>query len=679
MNIFLISNKKNCKPAEFRVGDISVHESDLCVVRDGCVSSIYLIETEPSLDGLWDDNAHIEIEGNISDFKDGFALFFENTKKRNGNKKILKEIIDLSSEVELTRFLKNALDILQYQEDRWNVSYIKGIYKLFERSKESDKEVVIDIVGSEEDDESYESKLHYAESIESDNPEGAFLIYKELADKGFAEAQYRLGKCYRLSIGVAKNPIKELYWFKRAAEQGHVDAQFRLAKLYEKSFTPDYKKAFKWYKKAAEQGDKKAINELITCYKYGRGTEKDSNQVNFWQSKLEGTEEVFVKGKNSKIDKASKTQYENVLDLLAEGTCESDRNAFVLLNRIAVTRGDAQALCKLGYCYESGTGTEQSYQKAFKYYKLASTKGSSEADLKIAYFFLNGRYVGKSLAQAYIFFKKAADKGNNIALFNLGQFYENGIYVEKSMFKAKYYYKEAADKEHAEASFLYAQLITEEDLSSLILKLAYLEKAYRLGVTKSVENAERVRKKIELIQEYNKQIELERHLKEQEILKRIEKQEKQKIRYLDPKVYKFYEILKQYVKINSYIATESVVELFSDIYSRYPKEFREARREYEKKYKNSIYSKNVDSQSVSNISENRKNLTKKEQRKSLLIEFLQKKGYKYIDNTDKEGAFWIIENESTDLSYLEKNGISVIFRPQGGKSSGRKPSWLVSF
>ena len=88
--------------------------------------------------------------------------------------------------------------------------------------------------------------------------------YRAAAEKGDAEAQLNLGRCYYNGDGVTKDLEKAAYWCRKAAEQGHAKAQFNLGWCYEKGegVPKDLEKAAYWYQKAAEQGRKEAQEEL---------------------------------------------------------------------------------------------------------------------------------------------------------------------------------------------------------------------------------------------------------------------------------------------------------------------------------------------------------------------------------------------------------------------------------
>jgi len=56
----------------------------------------------------------------------------------------------------------------------------------------------------------------------------AVAVWRPLAEKGDADAQFNLGQAYRLGRGVSINLAAAQTWFERAAEKGHLDAQTTL-------------------------------------------------------------------------------------------------------------------------------------------------------------------------------------------------------------------------------------------------------------------------------------------------------------------------------------------------------------------------------------------------------------------------------------------------------------------
>ncbi len=86
-------------------------------------------------------------------------------------------------------------------------------------------------------------------TVASDNSCSNFNDCLQKAKKGFAEAQFDLGRIYYNGYeGVTKDYEKTFYWFELSAKQGHVNAQLSLGLLYHlgKGVTKNHRKAYKW-------------------------------------------------------------------------------------------------------------------------------------------------------------------------------------------------------------------------------------------------------------------------------------------------------------------------------------------------------------------------------------------------------------------------------------------------
>jgi len=92
----------------------------------------------------------------------------------------------------------------------------------------------------------------------------SFQAIVEMAERGDAEAQDKLGLMYLNGKGVTQNDIEAAKWFRKAAEQGHADAQNELGVMYDNGIgvTQNDIEAAKWFRKAAEQGQAGAYGNL---------------------------------------------------------------------------------------------------------------------------------------------------------------------------------------------------------------------------------------------------------------------------------------------------------------------------------------------------------------------------------------------------------------------------------
>jgi hypothetical protein len=102
---------------------------------------------------------------------------------------------------------------------------------------------------------------------------GAVAIWRPLAEKGDADAEFNLGQAYRLGRGVLTNVAAAKTWFERAANQGHVDAQTTLGLLLFQN--GDQAEGLKWLKKAADQGEPRALLVYGTALVNGDNVTQD--------------------------------------------------------------------------------------------------------------------------------------------------------------------------------------------------------------------------------------------------------------------------------------------------------------------------------------------------------------------------------------------------------------------
>ena len=106
------------------------------------------------------------------------------------------------------------------------------------------------------------------------------------AERGDAEAQYRLGEMYLNGSRVRQSDKKAFKWYMRASEQGHSDAQSSLAFMYSMGWGvgEDPEEAARWYRMSAEQNNPIGQESLGTFYMYGRGVKQSYVEAYAWTS-----------------------------------------------------------------------------------------------------------------------------------------------------------------------------------------------------------------------------------------------------------------------------------------------------------------------------------------------------------------------------------------------------------
>ena len=133
-----------------------------------------------------------------------------------------------------------------------------------------------------------EDELNFQKGLTAYNKEDdatALKIWRPLAEKGYAKAQYYLGIMYNYGQGVLK----------------------------------DYKEAVKWYRKAANQGNASAQNNLGVMYENGQGVLKDKVQAHMWYNLASISGDKYASKNRENLEKKmTASQIEKATDLARE-------------------------------------------------------------------------------------------------------------------------------------------------------------------------------------------------------------------------------------------------------------------------------------------------------------------------------------------------------------------------
>ena len=115
----------------------------------------------------------------------------------------------------------------------------------------------------------------------SGNYEEAIVIWRNLADDNYHNAQYSLGVAYFNGEGVAQDLKKAIDWFELAAIGGNVQAMFNMGSAYYQGngTNQDYTKAVEWWQKAAALEQRSAQYNLGLAYYFGKGVEQDLSRA----------------------------------------------------------------------------------------------------------------------------------------------------------------------------------------------------------------------------------------------------------------------------------------------------------------------------------------------------------------------------------------------------------------
>jgi len=195
--------------------------------------------------------------------------------------------------------------------------------------------------------------------------EAARQVWLPLAEKGDAEAQFRLARLYVEGKGVDPDDAIALGWYRRAAAQEHARAQASLGFMLHtgRGGERNLPEAIEWYRKAAEQGRSSAQRNLGQIYLEGQGVPVDAAESARWFSR-------------------------------------------------AADRGNASAMTSLGRLYEQGLGVERDPERAFKLYKKAANDRDPDGEFHLARVFENGIGTRPDIGKALRYFERASNQGH---------------------------------------------------------------------------------------------------------------------------------------------------------------------------------------------------------------------------------------------------------------------------
>ena len=125
--------------------------------------------------------------------------------------------------------------------------------------------------------------------VEQDSTE-AYRLYSLAADNGEPTALYQMAEYYAAAdslAGLSKRKLRRqpaIEYYRQAAEKGNVNAQYKLGRFYETGYyvRRSKKQAFKWFQYAANKYHPQAIERVAYYYERGIGTDKDENAAAHW-------------------------------------------------------------------------------------------------------------------------------------------------------------------------------------------------------------------------------------------------------------------------------------------------------------------------------------------------------------------------------------------------------------
>lgn len=189
----------------------------------------------------------------------------------------------------------------------------------------------------------------------------ALDVLTSAARKGYAEAQFHLGRAYYDGVGVRKDGAAAVGWIRRAADQNYVDAQVFLGLLFAAGEVVDknYAEARRWWEGAAGKGSAFAQCQLGHLHSSGLGVAADPVEaVRWWR----------LAANNDDLD----AQFHLACAYAeGDGVAQDHGMAAKWLYR-AARQGYPFAQNNLGLAFWRGEGVLRDYIEAYKWISLSA-------------------------------------------------------------------------------------------------------------------------------------------------------------------------------------------------------------------------------------------------------------------------------------------------------------------
>lgn len=225
---------------------------------------------------------------------------------------------------------------------------------------------------------------------------------------------YEIGSDYYHGFGgKEQNYEQAAKYFQSAANRGNAEAQYRLGYCYDKGLgvDQDYQEAAKWFELSANQGDKHSQWWMGFYYQYGRGVPQDYAEAAKWYE-LSANQGYGL----AQFDLG--LLYEYYLDNYVEAA---------KWYRLYADQGNYVAQGKLGDFYFNGKGVPQDYAEAVKWFRLSADQEYADAQYMLGYCYEHGLGVTKDLEEAAKWYQLAADQGKAISFtYNIVYVSANG-------------------------------------------------------------------------------------------------------------------------------------------------------------------------------------------------------------------------------------------------------------
>jgi uncharacterized protein len=304
------------------------------------------------------------------------------------------------------------------------------------------------------------ARLALAETFADQDLHGpAFPLFAQAARAGLRQAQYRLGHCYLMGLGVPPSIGEALRWLRRAAEGGNCPAQTELgalalqgvfnegkAGLFEHAcLSANFHLAEHWCRQAAAKGSAEA--KALLGFILSAGPDEIRDEAAADQFYRESAQAGWSRG-----------QLGLAMALLRDDTPDSNKQAAALLAS-AADNGMPVAHYLLGVLAETGIAGPVDFTAAAARYKGAAELGHVGGQVRYGFALLHGRGVEPDAFSAETWLRRAALAGDIQAAAVIGYLYARDGELPPNLAEAAIWFERAATGGHVTAARILGQML----------------------------------------------------------------------------------------------------------------------------------------------------------------------------------------------------------------------------
>ena len=290
--------------------------------------------------------------------------------------------------------------------------------------------------------------------------EQVLALNETWAKKKDPQAQFLLGRRYRLGWGVKVDADEAKQWFKKAAKTGHGDALNELGEMAEFqvfinnvpiSSQKTMEEGLPYYRKSSDAGSPSGMANYARLLLVGVANKKDVTQAEALYRKC-----VQLDPTNATAHYALATIAEANLRfalLTNDKSAATNRAAMLEHFEAAEKLGHPQAASNLGLIYYEGRLVKQNFRKAYACFDDAAAHGSAAAHYVLGLMHEQGQGVPVTYTEAAYHYRLAALDGNSDALRRLINFYLTGQGVSLDLDQAAFWLLRMQEMTHSQHVF----------------------------------------------------------------------------------------------------------------------------------------------------------------------------------------------------------------------------------